>query len=113
MAKIGDADFVGVSGKKYAFGVYSTDTTFKDIGAVYIFSKRTERQGKGSHSMALCGIYQGLNGACAVEETVVTVSVQVHEVHRAEKPLRAGMFPQKPFSHGRPSSHRRIRPRHG
>ena len=55
MAKIGDADFVGVSGKKYAFGVYSSDTTFKDIGAVYIFSKRTESQGKGSHSFLYIG----------------------------------------------------------
>ena len=32
--------FTGQSGKKYEFHVYSRETTFYDLGGVYIFSER-------------------------------------------------------------------------
>lgn len=39
MGKIADATFKGKVGA-YAFEVYTTDTVFNSVGAVYIFSKR-------------------------------------------------------------------------
>ncbi len=48
MTKLGDEIFVGASGKKYNFIVYSTDTKFNDVGAVYIFKKRY-RKSDGSY----------------------------------------------------------------
>ena len=40
MGKIADATFKGKLGT-YAFEVYTTDTVFNSVGAVYIFSKRS------------------------------------------------------------------------
>ncbi len=42
MAKISDATFVGTSGEKYRFEVFSTESKFENVGAVYVFTKRTE-----------------------------------------------------------------------
>lgn len=56
MGKIADATFGGASGKKYGFEVFSTDTSFNDVGAVYIFSKRTtDQQGRGTHDFLYIG----------------------------------------------------------
>lgn len=55
MVKIANSEFVGGSGTKYAFAVYSLDTTFKDVGAVYVFSKLTESQGEKSLSFLYIG----------------------------------------------------------
>lgn len=41
MRKSGDVTFYGTSGKPYNFEVYSTDTAFPDVGAVYIYAKCT------------------------------------------------------------------------
>ena len=54
MGKIADATF-SAGGQEYAFGAYSTDTSFKDISAVYIFTKRTVNNGTGSHSFLYIG----------------------------------------------------------
>ena len=40
MAKLWTIELTGVSSKKYTFNVYSSDTSFKAIGAVYLISKR-------------------------------------------------------------------------
>ena len=32
--------FVGASKKRYSFTAYTTDTSFNDVGAVYIFTRR-------------------------------------------------------------------------
>jgi hypothetical protein len=55
MSKIADATFTGKSGQTYNFGVYTIDTTFKNVGGVYIFSKRTVSDGKGTHSFIYIG----------------------------------------------------------
>jgi GIY-YIG catalytic domain len=57
MGKIATAIFKGKSGENYSFNVYASEgTTFKkDIGGVYIFTKRTVRDGKGSHSLLYIG----------------------------------------------------------
>jgi hypothetical protein len=55
MAKIADATFKGKTGS-YNFEVYSIDTIFKAIGAVYIFTKRTtDSSGKGTHTFIYIG----------------------------------------------------------
>lgn len=55
MAKITDAAFKGKMGS-YSFEVYSTDTSFNAVGAVYIFTKRTvDAAGKGSHTLLYIG----------------------------------------------------------
>ena len=40
MSKIEDFAFYGASGGQYIFQVYPIGTEFKDIGAVYIFTRR-------------------------------------------------------------------------
>ena len=55
MSKIADATFRGQTGT-YNFGVYSTDTLFIDVGAVYIFSKRiVGSDGTGTHTFLYIG----------------------------------------------------------
>ncbi|MDE0016605.1 MAG: hypothetical protein OXU51_10485 [Candidatus Poribacteria bacterium] len=55
MGKIADATFKGKFGA-YAFEVYTTDTIFNSVGAVYIFSKRTvDSDGKGTHIFLYIG----------------------------------------------------------
>jgi hypothetical protein len=55
MAKIVDATFKGENAS-YDFEVYSIDTTFNAVGAVYIFTKRTvDPSGKGTHTFIYIG----------------------------------------------------------
>lgn len=55
MAKITNATFKGEKGS-YIFEVYSLDTSFNAIGAVYIFTKRTvNADGKGTHVLIYIG----------------------------------------------------------
>ena len=54
MTKLAEASFTA-GGKKYAFTAYSTDTHFNDVSAVYIFTKRTVIDGKGTHSFLYIG----------------------------------------------------------
>ena len=54
MAELADATF-SAGGSKYSFKAYSTDTSFNDVSAVYIFTKRTVKDGKGSHSLLYIG----------------------------------------------------------
>lgn len=59
MAKLATITFKGKSGNKYTFNVYSFDTDFKAIGAVYFVTERTEKaDGTGSHTR----IYVGQTG---------------------------------------------------
>jgi predicted GIY-YIG superfamily endonuclease len=55
MSKIADATFRGKS-NSYQFEVYTSDTIFNDVGAVYIFTQRTvDSEGKGSHNLLYIG----------------------------------------------------------
>jgi predicted GIY-YIG superfamily endonuclease len=55
MGKIADATFEGKFGT-YAFEIYTTDTIFNSVGAVYIFSKRdVNLDGSGKHSFLYIG----------------------------------------------------------
>lgn len=55
MGKIADATFKGKVGT-YAFEVYTRDTIFRSVGAVYIFSKRVVGlDGKGTHTFLYIG----------------------------------------------------------
>ena len=55
MGKIADATFKGGT-DTYNFGVYTTDTVFIEVGAVYIFSKRVVgSDGRGTHTFLYIG----------------------------------------------------------
>ena len=53
MSKIEDFAFYGASGKQYIFQVYPIGTEFKDIGGVYIFTRR-EINSRGGVTHNLC-----------------------------------------------------------
>ena len=55
MSKISDAVFRGASGAGYKFEAYTLDEKFDDFGAVYIYSNRTVRGGKGSQKFLYIG----------------------------------------------------------
>ncbi len=52
MSKIASATFGGKLGS-YGFGVYTLDSGFNNIGAVYIFTERTEKSGGGDSYKSL------------------------------------------------------------
>ena len=52
MAKAGEVSFLGNSRTVYKFGVYTLDTNFTDIGAVYIFCSTNA---KGQHQPRYVG----------------------------------------------------------
>jgi len=39
VSKVADTNLCGASGTKYKFGIYTLETSFENIGAVYIFTK--------------------------------------------------------------------------
>ena len=55
MAKIATATFKGASGKSYNFNVYLINVECNDVGAVYVFTKRTVSEGKGKHELLYIG----------------------------------------------------------
>lgn len=56
MAKLADIEIAGASGKKYSFEIYPSDSTWNEIGAVYVVSKRTMKPGGGgSHEFIYVG----------------------------------------------------------
>lgn len=59
MTKLGKVIFEGASGNSWEFNAYTMDTNFKEIGAVYFVTKRTEKSdGGGEHTR----IYVGQTG---------------------------------------------------
>ncbi|MFY9227526.1 MAG: hypothetical protein WAQ98_32945 [Blastocatellia bacterium] len=55
MAKIADITFKGKSGS-YSFEVYPKNTSFNDVGAVYIFTKRkVSSDKKATHTLLYIG----------------------------------------------------------
>ncbi len=61
MGKIADVTFNGKSGARYSFNVYSLDTEFESIGAVYAFTKRTVKKDQGSHGLLYIGETEDLS----------------------------------------------------
>ena len=60
MEKIADATFEGKFGT-YAFDVFTTDTLFNSVGAVYIFSKRdVGPDGRATHTFLYIGQTESL-----------------------------------------------------
>ena len=54
MPKLGTVAFSGMR-EEYDFTVYSSDTPFNDIGAVYVFTKRVTAGGKTTHTFLYIG----------------------------------------------------------
>jgi hypothetical protein len=57
MGKLTENNFTlkGKSGKEYSFGIYSLDTTFNEVGGIYVFTKRTKSGDNYSHSNKYIG----------------------------------------------------------
>ena len=56
MTSIGAIKLTGWSGMEYNFEVYSLDTSFESVGAVYAITKRTARiDGSGTHDIVYIG----------------------------------------------------------
>ncbi len=56
MAKLGDLTVAGESGQDYKFEVYPQGTSFKEVGAVYLVTKRTHKpDGTGAHEFLYVG----------------------------------------------------------
>ncbi len=47
MAKLASITFIGASGTKYKFNVYSWDTNFDEVAAVYFITKRIQESDGG------------------------------------------------------------------
>ena len=63
MSKIEDFAFFGVSGRQYIFQVYPIGTEFKDVGGVYIFTKREINSNDGvTHNLLYIGRSNSLPG---------------------------------------------------
>lgn len=51
MSRLGTVTFTSDSGNKYKFNVYSRDSNFKALAAVYFFTKRIKKSnGRYNHS---------------------------------------------------------------
>ncbi len=68
MAKISDATFVGTSGEQYKFEVFTTESKFENVGALYVFTKRTEQDGKGMQKFLFIGQTRRLEEAMLKHE---------------------------------------------
>ena len=55
MAKLASVVFAGKSGSNYSFDAYTLDTIFQNVGVVYIFTKRTIKEGTGDHERIYIG----------------------------------------------------------
>lgn len=62
MAKIADLTVAGKSGTEYTFAIYPINTNWKEIGAVYVVTKRTEKpDGGGTHTYIYVGQTDNMN----------------------------------------------------
>jgi len=69
MSKIGTAVFYGQSGTGYEFEVFTSDTNFNNVSAVYIFTRRTlDSEGQGVHAMLYIGETEELGNRIANHE---------------------------------------------
>ena len=56
MAKLADYTVTGKSGEKYTFGVYRKESSWNEVAAVYLVTKRTIKpDGGGSHAHIYVG----------------------------------------------------------
>lgn len=55
MAKLGTITYEGISGTQYEFDVYIIDTSFNDVGAVYIITKRYQSESGYTHTHIYAG----------------------------------------------------------
>ncbi len=63
MGKISDAAFKGASGEKYGFQTFTMDSKFEIVGAVYVYTKRTETDGRGVQKFLFIGQTRRLEDA--------------------------------------------------
>lgn len=80
MSKLGKITYTGKSGAKYEFGIYTSDTDFKDdFPCVYLFTKRAKSSdGKFSHKLLYVGETEQLG-------------IRLSGHHKLEKAKKLGM----------------------
>jgi len=100
MPKIADATFKGQKGE-YTFEVYPTETTFNDVGAVYVFSKRVvNASGKGTHTLLYVGQTDSLadripnheKWSCAVRNGVNCICVHRDDNEQSRRAKEADLL---------------------
>ncbi len=91
MGQIGTVTFTGASGKTYTFTAYTLDTTFNEVGAVYIFTKQENRaytplyigrtnnlkQRISNHEKWPCVRRYGVNSICVLVESSALSRLQI------------------------------------
>ena len=82
MAKIADVTFTGQSGREYKFGVYPRETTFKDVGGVYVFSKRDSQR---NHTLLYIGQTHSWECADPLGGNVICTHRENNETQRKAK----------------------------
>ncbi|MGB3313250.1 MAG: hypothetical protein WBB85_02465 [Albidovulum sp.] len=105
MSKVGTVAFTGQSGTEYGFDVYSVDTQFNDVSAVYAMSTRKNDSGTYKHSVNYIGESGELGTRLAEHEkwpcatTHGTNAICVHRINgdtarlKVEADLRARYNP--------------------
>ena len=100
MGKIADATFQGKE-DTYNFGVYTTDTVFIDVGAVYIFSKREQGDdGRFYHTFLYIGQTHSLEDripyhekwSCAIKNGVDCICVHQDDDTNSRKAKEADLL---------------------
>jgi len=94
MGKIAEATVSGASGKEYDFDSYTLDTQFKDMGAVYIFTRRiVDADGNGIHTFLYIGetgdladtIANHEKWACVTQRNVNCICVHTDDNENSRK----------------------------
>jgi len=57
MSKVTENTYIikGKSGTKHEFNIYTLDTSFRDVGGIYVFTRRTKSNGHFYHSNVYIG----------------------------------------------------------
>lgn len=100
MGKVADTTICGASGAKYEFEVYTLDTSFKNIGAVYIFTKGIVNDVKRNRDFLYIGqteeladrIYSHEKWPCLESNDVHFVCVNVDENENSRQRKEADLL---------------------
>jgi len=104
MAKLADTTFSGSTGQ-YDFEVYPLGTDFKNVGAVYIISRRTvDVQGKGTHTFIYIGQTGDLSerfdnhhkAKCFKENNANCICVHLESNERSRRAIEGDLVARNP-----------------
>jgi hypothetical protein len=101
MAKIGRLTLKGDSDEEYPFQVHHADTEFKDLPAVYCYSKRYNKGGKWKHKVLYIGHTDDLSTefeehpheSCIRQQQPNCISIHVQEVEKKRAAMVNDLIP--------------------